>query len=73
MIMTSIPAINQLSTEQKLELIGELWDEVMAHADEIPLHAWQKAELDRSYEEYVRSPETAKPWPVVREQIRRSL
>jgi len=73
MIKTSIPQISSLSPAEKLALIGELWDDVASHADEIPVHDWQRAELDRRLKDYKQNPTDGQPWAVVKEKIKRSL
>jgi putative addiction module component (TIGR02574 family) len=70
MVKDAIPQLADLSTEQKFELISELWDEVLEHPEDLPVHTWQRAELDRSYEEYRQQPERALPWAVVKERLR---
>jgi len=36
-----------LSVEQRLELIGELWDSIPDSPDELPVPEWHRAELKR--------------------------
>jgi putative addiction module component (TIGR02574 family) len=45
----SIPAIDidKLAPEERLKLIGDLWESLRAQADAVHLTAAQKAELDR--------------------------
>lgn len=73
MIKTSIPQISSISPAEKLALIGELWENIESHADEIPARDWQKAELDRRLKDYKRNPTDGQPWAVVKEKIKRSL
>ena len=72
MIAEKIPALAQLSIQKKLLLASELWDEVTAQADEIPVAQHILDELDRRLEEYRRDPSTASSWPEVKQRIRAS-
>ena len=58
-----------LSTSEKLLLVEEIWEEIIQHADELPVPAWHKAELDRRYEQYLRNPREGSPWPEVKTRI----
>ena len=70
------PAVNldDLSPEEQLELIGELWDRLSQRPARVPLTAEQREELDRrldELEENVRTGRTlGRPWSEVREQLR---
>jgi len=72
-IKESIPQIKALSDADKIILLDELWQDVAAHAEQIPVHDWQKSELDRRYEEYLKNPAEGSPWPEVRDRLRRAL
>ena len=73
MIKESIPQIESLSDADKITLLDELWQDVAAHAGQIPVHDWQKSELDRRYEEYLKNPTKGSSWPEVRDRLRRAL
>ena len=72
-IAEKIPALAQLSVQEKLLLASELWDEVTARADEIPIPQHILDELDRRMEEYRRDPSAGSPWPEVKQRIQASL
>jgi putative addiction module component (TIGR02574 family) len=44
--------VDQLAMSEKLLLVEEIWDSIALSNDQIPLHEWQKAELDKRYAEY---------------------
>lgn len=49
---TPLPAdlvarVQALSPAEKLQLIGDLWDDLSSELQNIPVHDWQKEELDR--------------------------
>jgi len=59
--------IRELSPQQRLELIDELWESLSE--DDVPLPEWHKRLLDEALEEYERNPEEGKPWKEVRDEI----
>jgi len=71
-IAEKIPALAQLSIKEKLLLASELWDEVTAQTNEIPVAHHLMDELDRRPEEYRRAPSPASSWPEVKQRIRAS-
>ena len=60
--------VRDLSGEEWLNLIGQLWDSLQA--EEVPVTESQKAELDRRLEEMDRDGERGIPWDEVRDRIR---
>ncbi len=73
MIKEAIPQFDKLSVSEKLILLEELWDDLAARPEDIPLWDWQKEELDRRYEEYRKNPSEGSPWLEVKERLMRSL
>ena len=59
--------ISALSTEQKLELIDDLWASLAA--DEFELTDEQRAELDRRLDRLEREGPTGTPWESVRAEM----
>ena len=51
MIAAKIPELKNLSPDEKLILVGELWDELAAHSVSVPVTPEQIAELERRMEE----------------------
>jgi len=43
----AISSISNLSPMEKFELLGNLWDDLSDHPEQIPILDWQKEELDR--------------------------
>ena len=66
--------LDDLSPEEQLELIGELWDRLSQRPASVPLTAEQREELDRrldELEENIRAGRPlGRPWSEVREQLR---
>jgi putative addiction module component (TIGR02574 family) len=59
--------VRQLSPSERLRLLDEIWDSL--EADDVPVTASQKAELDRRIEEMERDGGQGLPWEVVLDRI----
>ena len=66
--MTQIPGelnIKELSIEERILLIEEIWDSIEAEQEMLELTEEQKEELDRRIESYRKSPGEGVTWEVV--------
>lgn len=63
-------SIFDLSPPEKLQLVEDLWDDLAATPSEVPVHDWQKAELDRRKSNLMQHPESAVLWEDVKARIR---
>jgi len=59
-----------LSVQQRLELIGELWDSIPDSLEALPIPAWHREELERRLAAAEADPEAAIPWEEVRRRLR---
>ncbi|MDX6306524.1 MAG: hypothetical protein QOI77_3493 [Blastocatellia bacterium] len=59
-----------LTVEQRLELIGELWDSIPDSLDELPLPQWHREELERRLAAADADPSAAIPWEQVKRRLR---
>jgi putative addiction module component (TIGR02574 family) len=68
----SKPALNigDLSPEERLRLIEELWDSLSAKPGAVPVTDDQREELDRRLDDLERSGPEGIPWEQVLQQIR---
>ena len=66
----SLAFIFDLSPAEKLQLVQDLWDDLASSPQDIPLHDWQKEELDRRAANLQANPESAVTWGQVKERIR---
>jgi putative addiction module component (TIGR02574 family) len=69
MIAEKIPELKNLSPDEKLILVGELWDELAAPPASVPVTPEQIAELDRRMEEYRRDPSQVTTWEAIKKRI----
>jgi putative addiction module component (TIGR02574 family) len=58
-----------LPLPERLQLVDDLWESILAQVEEIPLTDAQRSELDRRVARYEANPETAKPWSEVRDRL----
>lgn len=68
----SIPAIdiNKLAPEERLKLIGDLWESLRAQPDEIHLTPAQKSELDRRLDSLDRGTAEVVTWDEAKRRLR---
>jgi putative addiction module component (TIGR02574 family) len=66
---SQIRALLELSPDEKLDIIDALWESLSQSPDLIPIHEWQKRELDRSKAQYDAHPESLLTWEEVQANI----
>jgi putative addiction module component (TIGR02574 family) len=65
----TITDLLQLSLDERIQLVEDLWDSIAADPEALSLTEAQKLELDRRLDDYHRHPEVSSPWSVVRERM----
>jgi putative addiction module component (TIGR02574 family) len=60
--------LENLTDDQRLQLIEELWESLTTNKTVLPLTDWQKAELDRRMA--MESEQTGRPWSEILEELR---
>lgn len=65
------PSVFDLSPAEKLQLVEDLWDDLAATPDAIPVHPWQKDELARRKANLLKNPGSALSWDEVAGKLRR--
>jgi putative addiction module component (TIGR02574 family) len=73
MLKEAIPHFEELSSSEKLLLLEELWDDLAGQPSEIPVPDWQKQDLEKRYQEYLKNPTEGSPWPEARERLMRAF
>jgi putative addiction module component (TIGR02574 family) len=68
---SSEPSIFDLSPSEKLQLVEDLWDDLAGTPDAVPVHEWQKQELDRRKANLVNNPASGVSWEEVKQRVRR--
>lgn len=59
-----------LTVDQRIELIGELWDSIPDSVEALPVPDWHREELERRLAKADADPEAAIPWDEVRKRLR---
>jgi putative addiction module component (TIGR02574 family) len=54
--------IFELSPAEKLQLAEDLWDDLAASPADVPVHEWQKAELERRKANLQKNPASGLSW-----------
>ena len=63
-------SIFDLSRSEKLQLVQDLWDELAATPEEVPVHDWQKQELARRKANLLKNPASGLAWEGVKRRVR---
>ena len=63
-------SIFDLSPAEKLQLVEDLWDDLAATPEAIPLHDWQKEELARRKANLMKNPHAGLSWEEVKRRVR---
>ena len=66
MILEQHPELRRLSPADKLTLVSELWDDLAAHPEDVPVALELIAELDRRMEAYRKDPTQVTTWEAVK-------
>ena len=65
-----IVSVFDLSASEKLQLVEDLWDDLAATPDDIPVHDWQREELARRKANLVANPASGLSWEEVKRRVR---
>ena len=63
-------SVFDLSPAEKLQLVEDLWDDLGASPEDVPVHEWQKEELDRRKANLLANPSLAVDWEEAKRRIR---
>jgi putative addiction module component (TIGR02574 family) len=63
-------SVFDLSPAEKLQLVEDLWDDLAATPCEIPVHDWQKEELERRKANLRSNPASGLSWEDVKQRVR---
>lgn len=62
-------SFRKLSPDAKIRLLQDLWDEIAAESESIPLSDSQRLLLDERLRQHDENPEDVEPWQKVRNDI----
>ncbi|MDQ3247934.1 MAG: addiction module protein [Chloroflexota bacterium] len=66
----TLTQILQLSVPERIQLVEDIWDSILASPESLKLTEVQKQVLDRRLQSYRQQPESSIPWEEVKKQIR---
>jgi putative addiction module component (TIGR02574 family) len=64
-------SIFDLSPAEKLQLVEDLWDDLAATAEDVPVYDWQIEELERRKANLMKNPSSALTWEEVKKRVRK--
>ena len=64
-----IHVLETLSVSERVQLVEDLWDSIARSNAEIPIPQWQKKELARRKQNYLRNPGSGRTWEEVKHEI----
>lgn len=67
---TNTVSVFDLSPPEKLQLVEDLWDDLAATPEDVPLHEWQKKELARRKSNLMKNPAAGLTWAEVKHNVR---
>jgi putative addiction module component (TIGR02574 family) len=63
-------SIFDLTPAEKLQLVEDLWDDLSADPNAVPVHDWQKEELARRKANLANNPASGLAWDDVKQRAR---
>jgi putative addiction module component (TIGR02574 family) len=63
-------SVFDLSPAEKLQLVEDLWDDLAATPEDVPVHQWQKDELERRKANLTNNPAAGLSWEEVKRRVR---
>ncbi len=67
----NLTSVFDLSPSEKLQLVEDLWDDLAAVPEDVPVHDWQKNELARRKTNLLKTTASGLSWEEVKRRVRR--
>ena len=64
------PDLSDLGIAEKLQLVEDLWDEIVSRPEMVPIHAWHKEELARRKAAREKDPDSGLSWEEAKAKAR---
>jgi putative addiction module component (TIGR02574 family) len=65
----NLDEILELPVADRLRLVEEIWESIVAAPEKLPVTESQRRELDRRLKLHQENPEAAEPWETVRSRL----
>jgi putative addiction module component (TIGR02574 family) len=69
-MVSGIGSVFDLTVAEKLQLVEDLWDDLAATPETVPIYDWQKEELARRRANLISNPGSGLPWEEIKRRIR---
>ena len=66
----AVTSVFDLSPSEKLQLVEDLWDDLAANPEAVPVYDWQKQELARRKANLLQNPASGLSWEEVKRRVR---
>lgn len=63
-------SVFDLSPAEKLQLVEDLWDDLAAAPEAVPVYEWQKQEVNRRKANLQTNPSSGRSWEEVKRRVR---
>lgn len=63
-------SVFDLSPAEKLQLVEDIWDDLAASPDDVPVHQWQIDEIERRKANLQANPASGLTWDEVKRSVR---
>jgi putative addiction module component (TIGR02574 family) len=67
------PGFDELSVEEQIDYVHELWNRIAASPERIPVPQWHRDLLNERLDDLEANPEDGVPWEQVRDELRAKL
>lgn len=65
-----VVSVFDLTPAEKLQLVEDLWDDLAASPEDVPVHEWQMLELERRKDNLQSKPGSGLSWEEVKRRVR---
>jgi putative addiction module component (TIGR02574 family) len=69
-VTPTISSIFDLSSSEKLQLVEDLWNDLAATPEAVPVHEWQREELARRKATLTKNAASGLTWDEVKRRVR---
>ena len=66
---TALQEFETFSIVERVQIVEDLWDSIARSNANLPVPQWQKDELTRRKERYLRNPDSGETWDQVKQSI----
>jgi len=67
---SDVTSVFDLSPSEKLQLVEDLWDDLAATPEAVPIYDWQKNELARRKANLLNNPASGLTWEEIQRRVR---